>query len=207
MKVVAISDTHMRQKDIILPDGDILIHAGDLSLTGTKEEIVNFLMWFSEQPHEYKIFIAGNHDFMFETRPGEMKSYIPDNVIYLENSGINIDGINIWGSPIQPTFYDWAFNVDRGAKIKRYWDLIPDNTDILITHGPPFGKLDGNHNKERVGCEELALAVARIRPKYHIFGHIHQGYGQLSDGVTNFINASLLNEKYIYTNEPIVFNF
>lgn len=206
MKVVAISDTHMRHEDIDLPKGDLLIHAGDISSKGTKDEIVDFLSWFSNQPHQYKIFIAGNHDFMFERRGREIREYIPDNIIYLQNSGTEINGIKFWGSPVQPEFYDWAFNVERGAKIKRYWDLIPVDTDVLITHGPPFGILDSSIRRKSQGCEELLIAVEKIKPKYHIFGHIHEGYGAYTNDITKFINASVLNEKYLYTNDPIVFD-
>ena len=160
---------------------------------------------FSAQKHQYKIFIAGKHDFWFESRPHEIQELIPDNLIYLENSGVTIEGINIWGSPIQPWFEDWAFNRNRGADIKKYWDLIPSNTNILITHGPPYGYLDKNHYGKHVGCEELALAVERIKPQFHIFGHIHEGYGSVTPNETQFINASLLNERYFYTNDPYVF--
>lgn len=206
MKVVAISDTHMRHRDIDLPEGDILIHAGDVSSKGTKDEIVDFLSWFANQAHQHKIFIAGNHDFMFERRGREIREYIPDNIIYLQNSGTEINGIKFWGSPVQPEFYDWAFNVERGDKIKRYWDLIPVDTDVLITHGPPFGILDSSIIRKSQGCEELLIAVEKINPKYHIFGHIHEGYGTCTNGITSFINASVLNEKYLYTNDPIVFD-
>lgn len=206
MKVVAISDTHMRHRDINLPEGDILIHAGDVSSKGTKDQIVDFLSWFANQAHQHKIFIAGNHDFMFERRGREIREYIPDNIIYLQNSGTEINGIKFWGSPVQPEFYDWAFNVERGDKIKRYWDLIPVDTDVLITHGPPFGILDSSITRKSQGCEELLIAVEKINPKYHIFGHIHEGYGTCTNGITSFINASVLNEKYLYTNDPIVFD-
>lgn len=206
MKVVAISDTHLRHEDINLPDGDLLIHAGDISSKGSKDEIIDFLSWFANQAHQHKIFIAGNHDFMFERRGREIGEYIPDNIIYLQNSGTEINGIKFWGSPVQPEFYDWAFNVERGAKIKRYWDLIPVDTDVLITHGPPFGILDSSIRRKSQGCEELLIAVEKINPKYHIFGHIHEGYGTYTNGITNFINASVLNEKYLYTNDPIVFD-
>jgi len=205
MKIIAISDTHMRHHDLELPLADVIIHAGDVSSTGAKEEILDFLNWFSALPHTYKIFIAGNHDFAFERNNEELRAAVPDNIIYLENCGIEIEGIYIWGSPVQPTFYNWAFNVDRGAAIKKYWDLIPSTTQILITHGPPMEILDRTVRYKNVGCEELKIAVERIKPNYHIFGHIHEAYGTWDNGTTEFINASLLNEKYIYTNDPIVF--
>ena len=205
MKVVAISDTHMRHHDVQLPEGDLLLHAGDITSCGILEEALDFLAWFTEQPHPNKILIAGNHDFVFERNRPEILKLIPNNITYLENEGVEIDGIKIWGSPVQPTFYDWAFNVNRGAAIKKYWDLIPNDTDVLITHGPPYGILDRTVSYKSVGCEELLIAVERVKPKVHLFGHIHEAHGNYNDGNTTFVNASILNEKYIYTNDPFTF--
>jgi Icc-related predicted phosphoesterase len=204
MKVVLISDTHTRHRDIILPEGDILIHAGDVSSRGKKSEIDDFIEWFQSQPHKFKIFIAGNHDFFFEKVVKNNVKVEIKNVIYLNDSGCEIEGLKFWGSPVQPAFLDWAFNRNRGLEIKQHWDLIPENIDILITHGPPFGILDKTTRGRFVGCEQLAKKVAEIKPKIHVFGHIHEGYGILKTENTTFINASILNEKYIYTNDPIV---
>ena len=156
MTIIYISDTHNRHNDVELPDGDILIHAGDVSSKGTEAEIDNFLEWFSGQPHKHKIFIAGNHDFYFERETDTViANKIPKNVIYLNDSGCEIEGLHIWGSPVQPEFNDWAFNRKRGDQIKKYWDLIPNNTDILITHGPPLKILDKSIRGKHLGCEEL----------------------------------------------------
>jgi Icc-related predicted phosphoesterase len=173
---------------------------------GKEYEVLNFLDWFAKQDYEHKIFIAGNHDFYFERMPNvDIQSIIPNNIIYLNDSGVTINGINIWGSPISPWFYDWAFNRHRGEPIKKHWDLIPTNTDILVTHGPVFGMLDYTISGMRVGCEELLLKVEAIKPKFHICGHIHEAYGMQKKENTTFINASVLNEKYVLVNEPIVF--
>lgn len=206
MKIILISDTHTKHKDIKLPEGDILIHAGDISSRGRIYEVIDFIEWFTEQPHAYKIFIAGNHDFYFENKTeAEVQALIPSNIIYLNDSGCTIQGLHIWGSPIQPAFLNWAFNRERGAEIKQHWDLIPQNTDILITHGPPYGILDKTIRGEHVGCEELTKAVEMIQPKVHVFGHIHEDYGTINQGNTTFINASILNERYQTINEPVVF--
>lgn len=130
-----------------------------------------------------------------------IQEVMPDSIHYLEDSSVCIEGINFYGSPVTPFFYDWAFNCERGEKIKQYWDKIPENTDVLITHGPPFGILDKTTTGEIVGCEELAKAVNRIQPKVHIFGHIHEEYGMIAKGETTYINASLLNERYHYVND------
>src|SRR5690606_9104680 len=111
-----------------------------------------------------------------------------------------------WGSPITPYFHNWAFNRKRGAKIKAHWDLIPDDTDILITHGPPFGILDETVYSKRTGCEELLLRVYQVQPKYHIFGHIHEDYGMLAKRETTFVNASVLDDRYELVNDAMILN-
>ena len=204
--MVAISDTHGKHCDLQpLPEGDVLIHAGDLSRSGTKEQTKEFLEWFAEQKHPHKIFIAGNHDFFFEQAyPDEVNSIIPDGIIYLNDSGMKINGVQFWGSPITPWFNNWAFNRKRGDEIKKHWDLIPNDTDVLITHGPPFGILDETVYGKRTGCEELLLCVYHVKPKFHIFGHIHEDYGSFTKGETTFINASVLDDRYEMKNKPII---
>ena len=205
MKIVCISDTHGRHNEVKLPDGDILIHAGDVSSRGSRTEIVDFLNWFKNQMHTYKIFIAGNHDWYFEKEnQKEIQSIIPDNIIYLNDSGCEIMGMKVWGSPIQPFFFSWAFNRERGKNIKKHWDLIPNDTDILITHGPPYKILDKTIRGEHVGCEEQMKKVDEANPLLHVFGHIHEAYGFFKEGKTTYVNASLLNHRYYLINDPIV---
>ena len=204
MQLTLISDTHGLHNQLKLKGGDILIHAGDVTARGTEEEVVLFLKWFEAQPYNYKIFIAGNHDWFFERESAEyIETLFPNDVIYLNDSGVCIDGFNIWGSPIQPTFFNWAFNRERGLEIDSHWQLIPKNTDILITHGPPFGILDKTTRGEAVGCEMLLQKNNLIKPKLHVFGHIHEGYGLLEKGNTIFINASVLDVNYQSVNKPI----
>ncbi|MEH0155446.1 metallophosphatase domain-containing protein [Limibacter armeniacum] len=206
MRFVAISDTHGKHNQLQLPAGDVLIHAGDISYRGKQKEVEKFLRWFTAQPHSYKIFIAGNHDFFFEQEDNKtIASIIPDNIIYLNDSGCQIDGINIWGSPIQPRFNNWAFNRDRGEDIAKHWKLIPEDTDLLITHGPPKGILDKTFLGLRVGCEELRTRVEQVKPKVHVSGHIHENYGSVSHQETLFLNASSVNLFMKIVNEPLVF--
>lgn len=206
MKVVAISDTHNQHDLLQLPEGDVLLHAGDVSGKGTEAEVQAFLNWFAKQDFEHKVFIAGNHDFFFERSPDSyVRQIIPDNIIYLNDSGVTINGIKIWGSPVQPWFLDWAFNRERGPNIEKHWKLIPDDTDILITHGPAYGILDRTVRGELVGCADLLNRINRVEPKYFIAGHIHEAYGMEQHGGTTFINASVLNFKYKLANEPFVF--
>ena len=207
MKFIAISDTHGLHAQLQLPKGDVLLHAGDICSRGTEKEALNFLAWFSEQDYKYKIFIAGNHDFYFEKNSTALiNKIIPENVIYLCDSGAQIEDINIWGSPVSPWFYNWAFNRYRGSDIKKHWDKIPHHTDILITHGPVFGKLDITVQGEQVGCVDLLNKVEKINPKIHLCGHIHEAYGEIKSAKTTFLNASVLDENYRLVNEPMIFD-
>ena len=204
MKLVLISDTHGRHRHFTTPPGDILIFAGDMMTDGYRSrEISDFNTWLGEQPQVKKVVIAGNHDRLFESTTSAQG--VLTNAIYLENSEVEIDGLKFWGSPAQPEFYNWAFNYKRGEDIDRIWRMIPDDTDVLITHGPPSGILDTvRPGKEHLGCGNLRAATVRVKPKLHVFGHIHGGYGEFDDGTTHFVNASLLSESYQPVNQPIV---
>lgn len=206
IRIVCISDTHGQHRKLKVPPGDVLIHAGDFMLSGRRlEEIVDFDDWLGALPHRYKIIIAGNHDLLFEAYP-EMARARLKHAVYLENSGVEALGLLFWGSPVQPTFHNWAFNIDRGSAIRRHWKKIPFETDVLITHGPPFGTLDkADILTQHLGCEELTKAVTKLKPQLHVFGHIHGGYGT-ERGLKNtqFINCAVLNEKYALANDPIV---
>ena len=181
MKFVFLSDTHCRHNEIQVPDGDCLIFCGDMSYKGELSEIENFSLFLKKLPHKHKIVIAGNHDFSFEDdrRNQAEELIISSGAKYLNDSGTQIERIKFWGSPIQPYFYNWAFNRERGEQIKKHWDLIPRDTDILVTHGPPYGILDKTKRDEAVGCEELLKKILEIKPKIHAFGHIHEDYGIL----------------------------
>jgi Icc-related predicted phosphoesterase len=204
MKLVFISDTHSRHDFMEVPDGDVIFHTGDFSKRGRLEEVRDFLDWFSALPHRYKVFIAGNHDFMAEREPEVFGQMIPDNVIYLNDSGTNIEGIPVWGSPIQPWFYDWAFNRQRGAEIREHWKLIPENTQILLVHGPPYGILDIVIDGRPVGCRDLGRRILEL-PELQIaaFGHIHEAYGTVEQSGVRYINASMLDVEYHLGNKAI----
>jgi Icc-related predicted phosphoesterase len=208
MKFTIISDTHGQHSRLILPAGDVLIHAGDVSAKGKPGEVYDFMNWMQQQPFAHKIFIAGNHDFYFEHTPAnEVAQAVPRGITYLNDSGITIDGINIWGSPVTPWFYDWAFNRHRGSSIRPHWQMIPPHTDVIITHGPVFGILDRTTDGTHVGCDDLLLKVQEIKPRLHICGHIHEGYGLVHRDGTDFVNASVLNERYQLVNKPIVIDW
>ena len=212
MRIVCISDTHNCNEQISVPEGDILIHSGDATIKGTDQEVIKFLYWFSSLPHEYKVFIAGNHDWLFQTEAIFARTLIAESkIIYLRDSSTTVDGLAIYGSPWQPRFYDWAFNLNRGPEIAEKWAMIPEDTDILITHGPPHGILDEVENKfgdSHEGCEELRKRVEHIaeggRLRLHVFGHIHSGYGVHEEFGVRFVNASVCDEEYQPTQPPIV---
>jgi len=208
MKIIAISDTHTMERSIRdIPDGDVLIHAGDITGNGQSWQIIEFCNWIKELPHKHKIVIAGNHDSCFEKdnkNRNVVIDYINNVATYLEDSEIIIDGIKFYGSPWQPEFCNWSFNLPRGKALKEKWDLIPLDTQVLITHGPPANILDwcpgGN-----VGCLDLKIAMQNlVNLKAHIFGHIHEGYGIEVIGGTTYANASICNDKYNPINKPIV---
>lgn len=208
-RIVCLSDTHNCHEQIVVPDGDILIHAGDSTVRGTADEIFNFAKWFSNLPHKYKIFIAGNHDFFFEDDELDKQTidFFFPNCFYLQDSFVEVENLKIYGSPWQPRFFDWAFNLNRGAELAAKWELIPNDTDVLITHGPPNGILDEVPRKysiENAGCEDLRKRVEEIKPKLHIFGHIHCGYGQTEKFGVKFVNAANCDESYEPTNLSIV---
>jgi predicted phosphodiesterase len=203
MRIVCLSDTHTRHGSLDVPDGDVLVHAGDATRRGTQGEIEDFDRWLRDLPHAHKVIIAGNHDFGFEREPAEARGWIT-GATYLQDSGVTIDGVRFWGSPWQPRFFDWAFNLDRGEPLRAVWAKIPEGTDVLLTHGPPRGILDRTVRGESVGCDDLLDAVRRIRPRVHVFGHIHEAYGELELDGTRFVNASTCTIGYKPIQPPII---
>ena len=209
LKIVIISDTHNKHKQIKsedLPVADVIIHCGDFTSMGYSHEIRDFMKWYSNlYQYDYKIIIAGNHDLMFEDFPVLAKENIPENVIYLEDSGVEIFGKYFYGTPVQKPFGNWAFNRPE-EKLKEHWMAIPDNTDVLITHSPPHMVRDFViYSNENTGSPSLYDEVVnRIKPLIHTYGHIHEEYGITEHNGIKFINACYLNRKYEYINKPIV---
>eukprot|EP00092_Neocalanus_flemingeri_P029452 GFUD01031982.1.p1 GENE.GFUD01031982.1~~GFUD01031982.1.p1 ORF type:complete len:284 (-),score=86.63 GFUD01031982.1:85-936(-) len=227
LKIVCISDTHSGHRQLQLPPGDILIHSGDFSKSRTKlnaAEYIDFVQWFSAQPHETKILIAGNRDdFMhteichkFRKRSLEEIESVQslftnsNQIIYLKDSAYEYNqrgfSFKIWGSPWTRLYgkEGKAFQVST-AELKQKWALIPKDTTLLITHGPPLGICDMNLAKVQAGCPELLAMVKEIQPRIHLFGHIHEGYGTLATDQTLFINAASIDKiTHKLTNEPVV---
>jgi Icc-related predicted phosphoesterase len=218
-RITTISDTHNKHKSItpFLPGGDILIHAGDLTSMGYKHEIEKFCKWFdSIDNYDLKVFIAGNHDYGFQERFEETMEIVNsyNTIFYLQDDWIgfqkgDLREIKIWGSPWQPEFYNWAFNLPRnGKELEAKWNLITDDSDIVVTHGPAYGYVDMVYDRyDNLGCEKLIQRIEQFNPSIHICGHIHTGYGYKTNGKTHFINASVLNEEYQFTQYPLTFDY
>ena len=212
MRIVAMSDTHGFHDQLEVPAGDVLVHAGDWSRRGTRDESRAFLEWLAGQPHAHKLIVAGNHDIFFEREPAEARAMVPANVTWLHDTGAELDGVRFWGSPWTPEFFEWAFMLPRGEPLRARWELIPAGTDVLITHGPPYGHGDlavpfGLPGQRAVGCLELTLAVRQVRPRLHVFGHIHEGYGSSRSDeapTTLFVNAAICTVDYQPTQPPLV---
>lgn len=195
MRLVCISDTHGQHEQLKLPDGDVLIHAGD-SLA-----YFDFYSWFHDLDYKYKIFIAGNHDALLVEERGMTRR----KWAYLLDASIEVDGVKFYGSPWSPKWdcelSGRNFMKERGEEIAEYWQLIPKETDVLITHCPPYGKCDKSKTNKVLGCEELAKVIPTLpNLKAHIFGHVHEGYGQ--DGI--HYNVSVCDADRNLVNPPTV---
>lgn len=207
MKFVIISDTHGQHRELQLPKGDVIIHAGDFCDFGNQDEMYDFLNWYKELDFKYKILIAGNHDFFAAEHPKQFLEHLPKEITYLNDNGLTINDIKIWGSPVQPDLVGWAFGKKRGVEMRYHWDLIPRDVDILVTHSPPFGILDKSRSGQSLGCEMLTQRLGKLNPTFHIFGHIHASYGMEMIGNTTFINASNMNSTKGLVNPPVILNF
>jgi len=221
-KCTAISDTHCQGRNLDLGSGDFLFHAGDLSTMGSLVQLKSEIEWLAAQDFKHIVFIAGNHDWLFETDSGLAKTLIPKHIHYLEDSYVELEGYKIWGSPYSLFFQKWAFNKHRGPDIKRHWDWIPDDTEILLVHGPAYGYGDivkgywddgGGKSPwilkwvpdKRVGCHDLLDRVKQIKPLYLISGHIHVDHGVIEKDGTTFVNAAVVDKNQRICNEPYVF--
>ncbi len=203
MKIVCLSDTHEKHKQVKLPEGDLLIHAGDFTWSGKQGPTMDFLDWLEDRPFKHKILISGNHDFYFE-HGKNLNRFENRSLHYLINSGVLLDGrVKVWGSPFTPEFMHWAF-MGTPKELETLWAGIPEHLDVLVTHGPPFGVLDRTTEGKNAGCPHLLKAVQNKKPRVHLFGHIHEGYGMTEKNGTVFVNTSLCNENYDLVNKPVV---
>lgn len=191
MRIVFMSDTHGRHDRFVVPDGDIFVHAGDFCRRGTLEEVREFNDWLAALPHRHKIVIAGNNDWPFVRAPEAARAAVTA-ARYLQDELVEVEGLRCWGSPWSPKFFNWAFNLPRGEPLARIWRQVPAGVDLLITHTPARGIRD-KALLGHVGCEALAAELPRIRPRLHLFGHIHEAYGQESRAGTLHVNGASLD--------------
>lgn len=218
MKFVCISDTHTKHRQLDMPEGDVLLHSGDIcfahkgDIYTEEKHIRDFNDWLGELDYKHKIVCAGNHDFILEDKVRAKE--LLTNATYLDQELIEIEGFRIYGEPRQPEFCSWAFNVSR-KNMEHVWELVPENVDILVTHGPPHGFADEANDIHayppkiiRVGCKHQRTMIdSRLTTspfKLVVCGHIHSGYGQHQNGPTRIVNASVVNERYNAVNKPIV---
>ena len=192
MKILHISDTHGCHRRLHdLPQADIVVHSGDFTMNGSEQEALDFMNWFCDLPYPQKIFICGNHD---ECLYGATIDRLDGNVHYLCNSGIEIEGLKFYGVPM----FMGDCITDRQT---RHYANIPDDTDILITHTPPFGILDFDDNIN-YGSEELLSRISVVRPRLNLFGHIHARHGiKVFNGIT-FSNGAIMNADYSNLEKP-----
>jgi len=215
MKIVVISDTHNRHEEITIPQCDVLVHAGDFSMTGTRGEVYDFIEWLEKQPATHKLVVAGNHEMTFDdTHPRfdlsikRMLTQRDSSIVYLENAAHTIHGIKFYGTPWTPWFYDWAFNgvtdenmpFYRGVSLSQTFSDIPEDTNVLICHGPPYNILDLSLlGDERTGSVEMRKLTSNklTQLKLYLCGHIHEGRGvEVADGGVTFVNASSVDRSY-----------
>lgn len=209
MKICMISDVHEQWDNLIIPTCDLLISAGDYSYRGNPLVVAAFHRWLDKQPAAHVISVQGNHELWVEKNFEEAKCLSPERIHFIAEGLIDIEGVKIYGSAVQPEFGGWAWNVARGEKIKRHWDAIPEDVQILITHGPACGILDQTAPwQPRLGCEELRKRIFELKKlKLHVFGHIHGSSGEMDLEGIKFINASICDEDYEPTNPVREFIF
>lgn len=203
-KLVILSDTHNQLNKVQVPDGDILIHCGDATMMGTLQEFSKFNYHLGQLPHKVKIFVNGNHDWLAQHNLSLARATLTNAQILMDEAVV-IDDLKIYGSSWQPEFGHWAFGLKRGKALADKWALIPDDTQILITHGPPYGILDQTPREEFVGCMDLLERIGKLKAlKIWCGGHIHNSRGIEQRNNITFINASVCDESYRPLNLPFV---
>ena len=190
--ILHISDTHGLHRRLgELPAADVVVHSGDFTMAGSEAEAIDFLNWFCDLPHRHKIFICGNHD---ECLYGANIDGLDSNVHYLCNSGVEIDGVKFYGVPM--------FMADCiSERQNRHYAAIPADTDVLVTHTPPYGIFDFDDNIH-YGSEELLQRVVEVAPRLHLFGHIHRQHGTTDNSITRFSNGAIMNTDYTELRMP-----
>ena len=185
-----------------VPPGDLLIHCGDYTGRYSAAELQDFNEWLGTLPFKHRLFVPGNHDAYFEECPSEARAALT-NATTLIDEAITLGGLRIYGTPWVPRFYDWSF-MKAEAQLQPIYNMIPEGLDVLITHGPPQWLLDQNGRGHHCGSSNLANIVAAKKPRLHVFGHIHESYGERSFNGTHYVNAASLDGYYCKIQPPIV---
>lgn len=215
MKLVLISDTHNECKGLVLPDGDVLIHSGDHTGTGKRAQLERAAKWLGGYKNQFRhiLTIAGNHDFICQkSHRIATETFMRRGITYLQDARYKIDGVLFYGSPWQPWYHDWAFNFppfppdgDGDRYARRIWGMIPEETDVLITHGPPKGIFDKTQGGwgTREGCPYLRGRIEGLKNlKVHAFGHIHEANGIFEKDGTTFANSAICNREQYAPIQP-----
>ena len=209
MKVCCVADTHCVDLECLnLPDADVLIHAGDWTFRGSVAEVAQFNVYCGKVKDKFKYgiyVVPGNHDFLAQNQAHLCKDMLT-NCHMVIHEVVEIEGKKFWFCPWTPFFHDWAFNAYED-KLKDIYGMIPDGVDVLVTHGPAYGIFDEvcqDFKQKFLGSHALLDQIQLVKPRFHVFGHIHQGYGMKRVGDTIFVNAAVLDNHYQLTNLPIV---
>lgn len=203
MKITIVSDTHGQPEALGELKGDLLIHCGDFCYDQSRahEDLESLNRWFSRQEFRLIVCTGGNHDFLVEERTTRTKQPFR-HAVCLQDSGASLDGVKIYGAPWVPELSHWAHYRSDGA-LAEAWALIPEDTDILVTHTPPFGTLDTNSRGRQCGCRELQWRLDELRPRVHCFGHIHASADSMERSGTTYVNASLVDRSYKLARPPV----
>ena len=194
MKILHISDTHNHHRQLqALPAADVIVHSGDFTMAGTEAEVIDFIEWFCALPYNHKVFIAGNHDACLF---GADINGLPENCHYLYGNGVTIEGMKFFGIPM-------FVEDDISGNYTQMLENIPTDADVLITHQPPYGILDEGDDIH-YGSKVLRESIKRVKPKYHLFGHIHGLNGIKKAGGIIYSNAALVDEDYKLNYSPHV---
>lgn len=212
MRIVAISDTHGFHREVVVPDGDVLVHAGDITMDGEIDVVADFVGWLASLPHRHKIVVPGNHDRCFDI---SQSKYDGSSIARFDRPGLHLlmdasrtlevrgEEFKVYGAPWVPNLKGWAFwdrNYDK-------FDRAPRDVDLLVTHGPPLGIRDDNIFDTHFGSRHIARYLNHCpMVRAHVFGHVHQGYGMGKRGEILFVNACTCDRQYDPMNPPLVFD-
>ena len=205
MKIVAFSDSHWRLDKLEIPSGDVLVFAGDWSQSnGSIMDAIKFAAVIKKVDCKHKLIIAGNHDFCAQNETAVVAQIFQEaGAVYLQDKTYTIDNINFYGTPWCPEFMNWAF-MKPDYELTHVFSKIPSNTDVLITHTPPYGIMDMVDTRENVGSHALEESMKRIKPAIHIFGHIHDGHGVEHSDTVEYYNVSVCDDTYNLVHKPTI---